>query len=977
MDPASILTIAHGAFTITSQIILTLYAFSEDLKNLDDGIKCCTDEEVESLRRILLAITTSLNDPQLSLAAVSAGRYGNKDMWAAIYGSVEDCRLYLEKLRAELGNIRQGKAKDSFFRQAIRTVEMRLNKNQINQLRSHVRSHQLSLNTALQMLNVYICSRLPMQMQDRLTPQITNLSEAMAKLQVSIDSPASVVNNSQSKASSSQSGSPSSGSGTCIGSSSSPAQRLKQAAEKVRSNASEVSNARSTVWGGSERNFTTGSEWGEPLSQATRSGIEDWLSQPRFDEITEEAEASVKAYLLATSAPSQGERSASKSKLTKPGLIDSDGEDELAYEVVRKLLTRAASHYDNGNFTEAENIYRHALKRSHYISESRRSLLNIEGESVRLARACFKQRKFAVAKNLLLLVLKHPLENDGRASLILDASYMLGQIYISESDFPNAEMHCKRAVSGWRRICGKEAQETYNAIKLIIFLYSSDFAPPEAKYEAEAWSEMLPVQLRGTKCAIEYDRHAAGMVVKALQTLNGLDTNPPEDAEDLRLLVYNRTHAHSNVWTKFYDLLIGFYNKDSNPSEVVERVTELFKGQPELLEGFEKFHPLIQKVERSVPNHTGPSVVASDGTSTDTLQDAARLPQSREKFNIVRQPRTPKSHTHEHITRKSDEPLIFPEEIRAVLWDYEAQTDEQDSMTVKEGELVSVLEVGDNPDWWKVQRMKNMEEQGFVPSIYLGPQLEIARAKYDRRPLTAAEVSLRAGERVAILRVQNEEWSAVHRIWDGREGLVPSTYLEPYKPISQESNPGVSKAPAPTTSKEPTPATPKTPGPTASEEPIPATLNGSTPTTSKEPRPRILAKSDSTAPDPFHDNILLLLREHSNATEIPDGTSWRSWTDATGKFKTKARLLGCELGVVQLHQDNGIKIAVPLQKMSVKDLVYIGQLSWDFDREIQRYGSEEVKKLLRVAQKDRRGKAVSGDDSARLLYENVLQSDKL
>ena len=154
MDPVSILTITQTACIISFQIITTLSTFVTGVKDLDERFKGFTDE-VESLRRVLVAVTTTLNDPQLRLAELSTGKYANQDMWEAIYGSVEDCRLYLEKLRSELSGIRKKKGEGNIVRQAIRALELRLNKDDINNLRSQVHSHQLGLNTALQMLNVY------------------------------------------------------------------------------------------------------------------------------------------------------------------------------------------------------------------------------------------------------------------------------------------------------------------------------------------------------------------------------------------------------------------------------------------------------------------------------------------------------------------------------------------------------------------------------------------------------------------------------------------------------------------------------------------------------------------------------------------------------------------------------------------------------------------------------------------------------
>ena len=49
----------------------------------------------------------------------------------------------------------------------------------------------------------------------------------------------------------------------------------------------------------------------------------------------------------------------------------------------------------------------------------------------------------------------------------------------------------------------------------------------------------------------------------------------------------------------------------------------------------------------------------------------------------------------------------------------------------------------------------------------------------------------------------------------------------------------------------------------------------------------------------------------------------RGWTDRSGEFKTDAAFLGTREGKAHLHKANGIKISVPLEKLSFDDLAYI------------------------------------------------------
>ena len=166
------------------------------------------------------------------------------------------------------------------------------------------------------------------------------------------------------------------------------ARRLKKAAVKIHSNASAISNARPTVWAGSERVLTSYSEWGEPLSLTARGNIKKWLSQPRTNDITEDD------------------------------------------------------------------------------------------------------------KNLLLDPVQEYSLDSKHAYLILEASYVLGQIFVLEGDFENAEIHSKRTIVGRRRLLSKDSKDTYEAIQLLVVVYSSEFAPKEVKYETEVWRDMLPPEAR-------------------------------------------------------------------------------------------------------------------------------------------------------------------------------------------------------------------------------------------------------------------------------------------------------------------------------------------------------------------------------------------------------------------------------------------------------------------------------------------------
>jgi len=55
----------------------------------------------------------------------------------------------------------------------------------------------------------------------------------------------------------------------------------------------------------------------------------------------------------------------------------------------------------------------------------------------------------------------------------------------------------------------------------------------------------------------------------------------------------------------------------------------------------------------------------------------------------------------------------------------------------------------------------------------------------------------------------------------------------------------------------------------------------------------------------------------------PDPDKTRSWTDRSGTFKVDAQFIGLVDGKVHLHKVNGVKIAVPLEKLCQDDVDYL------------------------------------------------------
>lgn len=62
-------------------------------------------------------------------------------------------------------------------------------------------------------------------------------------------------------------------------------------------------------------------------------------------------------------------------------------------------------------------------------------------------------------------------------------------------------------------------------------------------------------------------------------------------------------------------------------------------------------------------------------------------------------------------------------------------------------------------------------------------------------------------------------------------------------------------------------------------------------------------------------------------TCIIDTSKVRTWTDRSGSFKVEAEFILIKDGKIHLHKVNGVKIAVPVTKMSVEDLEYVERVT--------------------------------------------------
>ncbi|KAA8907323.1 hypothetical protein FN846DRAFT_700295 [Sphaerosporella brunnea] len=174
---------------------------------------------------------------------------------------------------------------------------------------------------------------------------------------------------------------------------------------------------------------------------------------------------------------------------------------------------------------------------------------------------------------------------------------------------------------------------------------------------------------------------------------------------------------------------------------------------------------------------------------------------------------------------------------------------------------------------------------------------DIGTVLYDFVAQGEDEVSVTAGDEVLIIDANNDEWWLVRRQVNGAEGVLPSSYVERGR---KNILPGAGIKESPANRSE-----------ARKSQHVQSSSRGGDVATSSVPERRSslagLPQSRKSAP----------------AKSKPDAAQIRTWTDRTGSFKVEAQFLGCKDGKIHLHKVNGVKIAVPVSKMSMSDLKYV------------------------------------------------------
>ncbi|KAK3995392.1 actin cytoskeleton-regulatory complex protein sla1 [Cladorrhinum sp. PSN332] len=218
-----------------------------------------------------------------------------------------------------------------------------------------------------------------------------------------------------------------------------------------------------------------------------------------------------------------------------------------------------------------------------------------------------------------------------------------------------------------------------------------------------------------------------------------------------------------------------------------------------------------------------------------------------------------------------------------VLYDFLAQG--EDEVTVGIGDEVIVLDDTKSEEWWQVRRVKNQQE-GVVPSSYI----EVTGIL--DTPVSTATAGVNAGRstieqnRLEEARLTKEAIKAAQREDKRERDKVRVSEVGPGLRLPERSS-----------------SLSASHGNTEGQQHGSRRENGHT------------EASGSSKP------------KDTTTKSKPDPSKVRTWTDRSKSFTVEAQFLGVKDGKLNLHKMNGVRIAVPISKMSVQDLEYVERVT--------------------------------------------------
>lgn len=263
---------------------------------------------------------------------------------------------------------------------------------------------------------------------------------------------------------------------------------LSNHAATVLTTASTIVGAGSTQGDGSQYITTAFSEFGVPLDNAKRVGIEEWTKNIATD-VKWPGSMPASSDIDRRSSPSI-DQSTESSKASVFLKLDKDSDI-----ILKRSFEKAERYWIEYNYPKAEKFLRICLVRIKALPASKQQELNLKGIYLKLAFTCLHQIRLEEAERLFhsLLKVKGFVKSMLTRSASTDddfykihASFGLAQIYICQNLLADAELMCQRCIDHWKTITTMKTNSLYSkSLQLMAFIHQEREDPAVARIYSE------------------------------------------------------------------------------------------------------------------------------------------------------------------------------------------------------------------------------------------------------------------------------------------------------------------------------------------------------------------------------------------------------------------------------------------------------------------------------------------------------------
>ena len=444
MDPVSIVTAVGAVGKTALDIAQTLYELTKQTKNIDQIVSDLATE-VETLGETCESVHLQLSDivRQYDLLLESAGQ--NARLWISTKTNLDKCQRTIDRLQVAIEPVR--KQGSNILTQAVRAAKFSLDKPEIFDLKSRVRSHTTALHINLQVINITVSHLAPKYADQSL---LTKLDLLQRKVDILVTQTQGENEPGPQK----------------------DDDLLQYAAEVLSSGASLYE---SSIAGGS---VFSGSVFGGPSAKRKDSEqIPAWIRSVQGMSLdSPEARRTPTGSVSGPSVFSvaddrQTVTTENTSTLSDPDEVaeaTGDWDDDFEIDVAKHALTLGREAFSENDFQTAHAHLESAHELTQQISRDHRQFYNKSEMQYMQAVCAFHIRSTDEAETALVAFLERPASSTKTEAVNLcHAGFLLAQVYVRMSKLDLARSSCHGVVRGRWKLLGDKHPQYFESLALL------------------------------------------------------------------------------------------------------------------------------------------------------------------------------------------------------------------------------------------------------------------------------------------------------------------------------------------------------------------------------------------------------------------------------------------------------------------------------------------------------------------------------